>query len=248
MIRRPSPAMIVAAIALASSLTGTATATGLLTGAKIRDGSVTHKDIRDRTLTGRDIRDRSIKRADLAPSVLAQTPREAGTPGPAGPSGERGPAGDRGPAGAPGERGPQGPAGDPHEWTTGFAETKFEHTEERCQPVIPLRTEVELERPSKLLIHARGYGQNRDARTQFYVNVLVGEDPGHAALSAWTNEVEPFWTQHLSVSGLAQKPDGILVLPAGRHPLVLRTFSSGGACTSGTTWSSWQVDWTAIPA
>jgi hypothetical protein len=73
MFRRllPSPAMVVAVIALIMSLGGSAYAL-VVTGKQIRNGSVTAKDIRNRSLTGNDVRrdklgGQSIKEASLGP-------------------------------------------------------------------------------------------------------------------------------------------------------------------------------------
>jgi hypothetical protein len=73
MFRRllPSPAMVVALVALVMSLGGSAYAL-VVTGKQIRNGSVTGKDINNRSLTGNDVRrDRlgggSIKEATLGP-------------------------------------------------------------------------------------------------------------------------------------------------------------------------------------
>jgi hypothetical protein len=72
MFRRllPSPAMVVAVVALIMSLGGSAYAL-VVTGKQIRNGSVTAKDIRNRSLTGNDVRrdrlgGKSIKEASLA--------------------------------------------------------------------------------------------------------------------------------------------------------------------------------------
>ena len=73
MFRRllPSPAMVVAVLALVMSLGGSAYAL-VVTGKQIRNGSVTAKDIRNRSLTGNDVRrdklgGQSIKEASLGP-------------------------------------------------------------------------------------------------------------------------------------------------------------------------------------
>ena len=73
MFRRllPSPAMVVAVVALIMSLGGSAYAL-VVTGKQIRNGSVTAKDIRNRSLTGNDVRrdklgGQSIKEASLGP-------------------------------------------------------------------------------------------------------------------------------------------------------------------------------------
>jgi hypothetical protein len=54
-MRRPSPALVVAVLALVVACAGTATAATLITGREIRNDSVTGADIRDRSLRGRDI-------------------------------------------------------------------------------------------------------------------------------------------------------------------------------------------------
>jgi hypothetical protein len=71
MFRRllPSPAMVVAVVALVMSLGGSAYAL-VVTGKQIRNGSVTAKDIRNRSLTGNDVRrdklgGQSIKESSL---------------------------------------------------------------------------------------------------------------------------------------------------------------------------------------
>jgi len=58
--RRPSPALVLAAIALFAALSGTAYAL-TITGANVRDGSLTGADIRNRSLTQSDLRGRSLK-------------------------------------------------------------------------------------------------------------------------------------------------------------------------------------------
>ena len=66
MFRRllPSPAMVVALVALVMSLGGSAYAL-VVTGKQIRNNTVTGKDIRNRSLTGRDVRSRSLTGRDV---------------------------------------------------------------------------------------------------------------------------------------------------------------------------------------
>lgn len=84
---RPSPALIVALVALVMALGGTAVAGSLITGKDIKDGS--------------------IQLRDLAASIRAGfgNVKSSSSQGPAGP------VGPAGPRGATGERGPAGPAG-----------------------------------------------------------------------------------------------------------------------------------------
>ena len=79
----PSPAMIVAVVALVMSLGGSAYAL-VITGKSIRNGSVTNKDIRNHTLTGNDVRrDRlgggAIRESSLGPVSNAGSAVTAGT-------------------------------------------------------------------------------------------------------------------------------------------------------------------------
>jgi hypothetical protein len=85
-IQLPSPALVLAIIALFAAGTGGAFAAGRITGNQIKDGSITGKDIKNDSLTGTDIKGQ--------------------VRGPQGPKGEKG---DRGPAGASGT-GAAGPA------------------------------------------------------------------------------------------------------------------------------------------
>ncbi|HEY1277614.1 MAG TPA: hypothetical protein VGF25_22095 [Thermoleophilaceae bacterium] len=58
--RRPSPALVVAAVALFLALGGTAYAL-TITGADVRNGSLTGADIRNRSLTQSDLKGRALK-------------------------------------------------------------------------------------------------------------------------------------------------------------------------------------------
>ena len=53
-LRRPSPAFVLAALALSVALGGTSYAAITVTGAQIKDGSITTRDIRDHTLRTAD--------------------------------------------------------------------------------------------------------------------------------------------------------------------------------------------------
>jgi hypothetical protein len=94
MTRRPSPAIVVALLALFVSLTGTAVATtsALITGRQVADGS----------LTGRDVKNKSLTPADFRGSVR-------GPAGPPGLPGAQGAQGVQGPQGAKGDKGDSGP-------------------------------------------------------------------------------------------------------------------------------------------
>ena len=99
----PTPAMVVALVALSSSLAGAATGATLLTGKDIRNKSLTGKDLKRKSVTGMHVKNRSLVARDFKRGELP-----VGAIGPVGPEGAIGPAG---PAGPEGPRGPQGEAG-----------------------------------------------------------------------------------------------------------------------------------------
>jgi hypothetical protein len=100
-IRRPSPAMVVACLALLIALGGTSVAAvsqlarNSVGPAQLQFGAVTNPKIRNDAVTSAKVRNRSLLRADFAPGQLP-----AGPTGPQGPAGAAGPTGPAGPAGA----------------------------------------------------------------------------------------------------------------------------------------------------
>jgi hypothetical protein len=75
--RKPSPAMIVAMIALFVALGGGATAGILITGADIQDGSITGNDIRNNSILSRDVRNGQLTGNDIRNnSVLSRDIRD----------------------------------------------------------------------------------------------------------------------------------------------------------------------------
>ena len=107
---RPSPAMIVACVALLVALGGTSVAavtalapnsvgtvqlkTNAVIAAKIRNANVTGAKVANNAITGPKVRNGSLSRTDFAAGSLPA--------GPAGPAGTAGPAGPAGPAGTVG--------------------------------------------------------------------------------------------------------------------------------------------------
>ena len=59
-MRRPSPALVIAIIALAGSWGGPAVAQSLIGSADVRNNSLTHRDIKNRGLIGSDVRSNSL--------------------------------------------------------------------------------------------------------------------------------------------------------------------------------------------
>jgi len=116
LLRRPSPAMVVACLALLVALGGTSVAAvsqlarnsvgtpqlrdNAVTAPKIRNNAVNNAKVANNAITSSKVRNRSLLRADFAPGQL-----------PAGPTGPQGPAGPAGPAGAAGPAGPAGVIG-----------------------------------------------------------------------------------------------------------------------------------------
>jgi hypothetical protein len=100
LLGRPSPAMVVACLALLVALGGTSVAAvgrlprGSVGTLQLKNGSVTNAKVANNAITGAKVRNRSLLRADFAPGQL-----------PAGPVGPQGPAGPAGPAGAAGPPG-----------------------------------------------------------------------------------------------------------------------------------------------
>ncbi len=86
--RRPSPALIVACIALFVALTGTSIAA---VSQLVPRSSVGTAQLKNNAVTSAKVKNRTLARADFRPGVLLR--------GPAGPAGAAGPAGPAGPAG-----------------------------------------------------------------------------------------------------------------------------------------------------
>ena len=98
--RRPSPALVVASLALLVALTGTGVAAvsaiprNSVGSLQLKPNSVTNAKIRANAVTSAKVKNRSLLRADFAVGQL-----------PAGPTGPQGPAGPPGPAGPAGAAG-----------------------------------------------------------------------------------------------------------------------------------------------
>ena len=90
----PSPAMLVALVALVTALGGTSYAAIKLGSAGVKNNSLKSVDIKNNSLKSADVRNRSLRARDFRAGEL-----------PAGPTGPAGPAGQTGAAGAPGAAG-----------------------------------------------------------------------------------------------------------------------------------------------
>ena len=99
--RRPSPAMVVACLALLVALSGTgiaavsALAPNSVGTAQLKSSAVTNPKLASGAVTSAKVRNSSLRRVDFAPNQLP-----AGKQGPPGPTGAQGPKGDPGVIGA----------------------------------------------------------------------------------------------------------------------------------------------------
>lgn len=100
LLRRPTPAMVVACLALTVALGGTSVAAvsqlarNSVGPRQLQTGAVTNPKIRNNAVNSSKVAPRSLLRSDFAPGQLP-----AGPIGPQGPAGPAGPAGAAGPAG-----------------------------------------------------------------------------------------------------------------------------------------------------
>jgi hypothetical protein len=83
--RRPSPAMLVAVVALVSSLTGGAVAATLIDSGDIKNGSIKKKDLHKNSVNTKKVKNKTLKAKDFAPGQLEQ-----GAQGIQGPKGDPG--------------------------------------------------------------------------------------------------------------------------------------------------------------
>jgi hypothetical protein len=99
----PSPALVVACIALAIAIGGTSYAVTV-----VPHGSIGAAELKDDAVTSANVVDGSLQAGDFASDSLPSGPR-----GPDGAPGPLGPPGPQGAQGIQGERGPAGPRGTP---------------------------------------------------------------------------------------------------------------------------------------
>src|SRR5215218_270765 len=86
--RRPSPALVIASIALFVSLGGVAYGVATIGTSDLRNGAVTSRKIRNNTIRTQDIRNRTIRGRDIRNNTITSTQirdpeayHEVGTPG-----------------------------------------------------------------------------------------------------------------------------------------------------------------------
>jgi hypothetical protein len=112
-IGRPSPALVIAVVALIAATSGNAIADGVTAvAAKLGKNSVTSREVKNGSLT-------------LADFKAKERDKLKGTKGSDGSAGAKGATGATGPAGPTGATGPQGPAGTPDGYTKAEADGRF---------------------------------------------------------------------------------------------------------------------------
>lgn len=118
-MRRPSPAFVLALIALIVALSGTGYAATKITSKDVKNNSLTGADIKNNSLRGADIRNGTVGANDLKRRLRNQfrvagasgVPGPQGAPGAPGAQGPPGPQGPKGDQGLQGTAGPTGPSG-----------------------------------------------------------------------------------------------------------------------------------------
>jgi hypothetical protein len=100
---RPSPATVLAGLALLIALGGTAVAAGTKL---LPANSVGTAQLKNNAVTSAKVKDGTLQRSDFAAGVIPASTSGGGGTGAAGPTGPSGPAGPSGPTGATGPAGP----------------------------------------------------------------------------------------------------------------------------------------------
>ena len=67
---RPTPALVVAVLALVVAMAGTSYAAAKITSAQIKNNTIKSKDIKDNEVAGKDVKDASLTGADIADGSL----------------------------------------------------------------------------------------------------------------------------------------------------------------------------------
>jgi hypothetical protein len=106
-LRRPSPALVVACLALLVSLSGT----GIAAVNALPRGSVGPAQLQTGAVSSIKVKDGALKLVDFAAAQRALLKGDVGPAGPQGPKGDKGDRGSKGDTGAPGAPGAPGLSG-----------------------------------------------------------------------------------------------------------------------------------------
>lgn len=173
-MKPPSPALIVALIALFAAIGGVGYAAskigtqdiekGAVTAKKLDKGAVTAPKIEKRAVRSPQVRDGSLLAEDFK---VGQLP--AGAQGPKGDTGSQGPKGDTGPQGPKGDTGPPGPS-------AAFHATADSGPDDIAQsPAYTTVLDLELP-PGSYVLNAKLVASNQDAVTDTFVRCALFSD------------------------------------------------------------------------
>jgi hypothetical protein len=73
-VNRPSPALVIAIVALFAAMGGSAYAAATITGKNIKNNSITTSDIKTSTLRGSDVKSNTLTGSDISESSLGKVP------------------------------------------------------------------------------------------------------------------------------------------------------------------------------
>lgn len=241
--RRPSPALVVAIVALVVAMTGTATAAKTLisTTSQIRNGAVTSADVRDRSLQQRDLA------PALQRSIAAQGRAVVGGRGPAGAPGEAGPAGTPGVTGAKGDRGPAGPRGERGPALADAMELRGGQSSESCTPFVLGERTIRVDAPSRLFVSAmvRYMHTGTGSDTLFAVEIRTAAGEILARFPETNQSYESGRVDLLTRSGVPLGAGGkpFTLQPGADYVLHASVRASGTTCTDAMNINGGQMSW-----
>lgn len=215
-LRTPSPAMVVALVALGVALGGVGYAVieipkNSVGTAQLRNSAVTSAKVRNGSLLARDFRRGQLPRGPRGGEGPAGS---VGATGPTGPAGARGPEGPPGVAGATGARGATGATGP----TWGMSWRVATGGVTSCTPGGLTTQSFEVTQLSRILVTAnmqlKAAGPN--AQVRMSADVTAGTAPVGSMDSGVSMDAPTTWTL-MSFSGLLSSGGVPVQLPAGAY-------------------------------